>query len=62
MKRQGRHSSKCKGWGEISTVDNSVGDPNPEPNSDPHVFGPSGSGSISQRHGSGVGSFPFFMC
>ncbi len=33
----------------------SVGDP------DPHVFGPPGSGSISQRYGSGsgYGSFPF---
>jgi hypothetical protein len=27
--------------------------------SDPHVFGPHGSGSISQRYGSGSGSFPF---
>jgi hypothetical protein len=36
---------------------NSVGDPD----SDPHVSGPpgSGSGSISQRYGSG--SFPFFI-
>jgi hypothetical protein len=31
----------------------SVGDPNP------HIFGPSGSGSISQRYGSG--SFPFLI-
>ncbi len=33
-------------------------DPNPDP-SDPYVFGPpgSGSGSISQRYGSGSGSF-----
>ncbi len=30
----------------------SVGDP------DPHVFGPPGSGSISQWYGSGIGSFP----
>jgi hypothetical protein len=37
----------------------SVGDPDPEPDLDPHVFGPpgSGAGSISQRYGSG--SFPF---
>ena len=34
----------------------SVGDPDPDPQ-DPHVFGPPGSGSISQRCGSG--SFPF---
>jgi hypothetical protein len=36
----------------------SVGDPDPQ---DPHVFGPagSGSGSISQRYGSG--SFPFLI-
>jgi hypothetical protein len=32
----------------------SVEDPDP---SDPHVFGPPGSGSISQRYGSGSGSF-----
>jgi hypothetical protein len=31
------------------TLTNSVPDPNP----DPHVFGPPGSGSISQRYGSG---------
>jgi hypothetical protein len=31
----------------------SVGEPDP----DPHVFGPPGSGSVSQRFGSG--SFPF---
>ncbi len=36
----------------------SVGDPDPQ---DPHVFGPSGSGSISQRYGSGSESFPFLM-
>ncbi len=28
---------------------------------DPHVFGPSGSRSISQRYGSGSGSFPFLI-
>ncbi len=33
---------------------NSVGDPD----QDPYVFGPPGSGSISQRYGSGSGSFP----
>jgi hypothetical protein len=32
----------------------SVGDPE-------HVFGPPGSGSISQRYGSGSGSFPFLI-
>ncbi len=34
----------------------SVMDPDPQ---DPHVSGPPGSGSISQRYGSGSGSFPF---
>jgi hypothetical protein len=34
----------------------SVGNPQ-----DPHVFGPPGSGSISQRYGSGSGSFPFLI-
>ncbi len=28
---------------------------------DPHVFGPPRSGSISQRYGSGSGSFPFLI-
>jgi hypothetical protein len=33
-------------------------DPNPDPDSpDPHVFGPPGSGSTSQRYGSGSGFF-----
>jgi hypothetical protein len=40
----------------------SVGDPEPDPQ-DPHVFGPLGSGSISQRcrSGSGSGSVPFLI-
>ncbi len=33
----------------------SIADPNPDP--DPHDFGPPGSGSTSQRYGSGSGSF-----
>jgi hypothetical protein len=37
------------------TQRSSVPDPDPAP--DPHVFGPQGSGSISQRYGSGSGSF-----
>ncbi len=36
-----------------------VGDPDPEPDLDPHVFGPPGSGSTSPRYGSG--SFPFLI-
>jgi hypothetical protein len=40
------------------TVNSSVGDPDPQ---DPHVFGPPGSGSISQRYGSGSGSFFFLI-
>ncbi len=42
----------------------SVGYPDPEPDPDPQdsrVFGPPGSGSISQRYGSGSGSFPFLI-
>jgi hypothetical protein len=38
----------------------SVPDPDPNPDLDllnPHVFGPPGSGSTSQRYGSGSGSF-----
>ncbi len=34
----------------------SVGNPDPEPDPDPHVFGPHGSGFISQRYG-----FPFHI-
>jgi len=37
-----------------------VGDPDPDPQ-DPHVFGPPGSRSISQRYGSGTGSFIFLI-
>ncbi len=38
---------------------NSVWDPDPVPDpQDPHVFGPPGSGSISQMYGSGFG-LPF---
>jgi hypothetical protein len=38
-----------------ATLITSVADPNPDP-PDPHVFGTPGSGSISQRYGSGFGS------
>jgi hypothetical protein len=38
----------------------SVGYPDPDPQ-DTHVFGPPGSGSISQRCGSGSGSVPFLI-
>jgi hypothetical protein len=39
--------------GNYADVQASVPDPDPR---DPHVFGPSGSGSTSQRYGSGSGS------
>ncbi len=41
------HLPKC-------TQESSVADPDPP---DPHVFKPPGSGSTSQRYGSGSGSF-----
>jgi hypothetical protein len=41
---------------KIAIVISSVGDSDPQ---DPQVFGPPGSGSISQRYGSGSGSFSF---
>ncbi len=52
---------RTQGQGQGYTVRDSsysVADPNPDP-SDLYVFGPLGSGSrsISQRHGSGSGSF-----
>jgi hypothetical protein len=37
----------------IDPVFTSVADPDPNPDPDPHVFGPPGSGSTSQRYGSG---------
>ncbi len=40
----------------VALIKTSVPDPNPDP-PDPHVFGPPGSGSTSQRYGSGFGSF-----
>jgi hypothetical protein len=47
-----------KGTGaNLKIITSGVGDPDPE--TDPHVFGPPGSGSISQRHGSK--SFPFLI-
>ncbi len=39
----------------LHVLTGSVGDP------DPHVFGPPGSGTISQRYGSGSGSIPFLI-
>jgi hypothetical protein len=39
-----------------ATALSSVPDPDPDP-PDPHVFGPPGSGSTSQRYGSRSGSF-----
>ncbi len=38
----------------------SVVDPDPD-TPDPHVFGPPGSGSTSQRYGSGFGSWSFYL-
>jgi hypothetical protein len=42
---------------QVKYLGNSVPDPNPDPDpSDPHLFGPPGSGSTSQRYESGSGS------
>jgi hypothetical protein len=41
----------------LRIVFSSVGDSDPQDS--PHVFGPPGSGSISQRYGSGSRSLPF---
>ncbi len=52
--------SHCKGCQVY--VETSIGHPDPQ---DPHIFGPPGSGSISQRYGfgsgSGSGSFAFLI-
>ncbi len=45
--------------GRFSSLLTSVPDPNPDP-PDPHVFWPPGSGSTSQRYGSGSGSVSFY--
>jgi hypothetical protein len=50
------HSSRCNH--RFIIAKGSAGDSETDPQ-DPHVFGPSG--SISQRYGSGSGSFPFFI-
>jgi hypothetical protein len=48
----------CTSSRNICSVADSVGDPDPEPDpQDPHAFGPPGSGSMSQRYGSGSLSF-----
>jgi hypothetical protein len=52
-----KQSLEVNGYSESSPLFISVGDRDLDP--DPHVFGPSGSGSISQRYGSG--SFPFLI-
>jgi hypothetical protein len=47
----------------ITSVQSSVADPAPDPNpdqSDPYVFGPPRSASISKRYGSGSGSGSFY--
>jgi hypothetical protein len=44
---------------QYQILNDSVGDP--ESTGDPHVFGPPGPGSISQRYGPGSGSFPFLI-
>jgi hypothetical protein len=49
-------TGKLLSLGPFMQLYNSVGNPDPQ---DPHVFGPPGSGSISQRYGSG--SFPFLI-
>jgi hypothetical protein len=51
------HAVLARSQSTFSILLTSVGDP------DPHVFGPPGSGSISQRFGSGSGSgsFPFLI-
>jgi hypothetical protein len=46
---------------QIECVSPGGADPNPDPvPPDPHVFGPPGSGSISQMCGSGIGSRSFY--
>jgi hypothetical protein len=53
--------SWAKGFSwSLDILSGSVGDPESEPDTDPHVFGPPGSGSI-RRRGSGSGSFPFLI-
>ncbi len=57
-----RHRKVCEGTKIIYfKFGGSVADPHSDPDPpDPHVFGPPGSGSISQRYGSGSGSGSFY--
>ncbi len=50
----GRRTGERAEQVQAHSVGSSVVDPDPQ---DPHVFGPPGSGSISQRYGSGSFSF-----
>ncbi len=54
---------KVRSYKKIIFHANCVGNPDPEPDTDPQVFGPPGSGSISKRYGSGFRSrsFPFLI-
>jgi hypothetical protein len=59
-----QHKGKEGAISQRTIEKSSVGDPDPEPDldpQDPHVFGHAGSGSISQRYGSGSRSFPFLI-
>jgi hypothetical protein len=48
---------------EVALMKGSVADPDPNPDPpDPRVFGPPGSGSTSQRYGSGSGSRFLLSC
>jgi hypothetical protein len=59
-----QHKCRKGAISQRTTGKSSVGDPDPEPDPDPqdlHVSETPGSRSISQRFGSGSGSFPFLI-
>jgi hypothetical protein len=52
-KKTGAFNRKKREIIVVNTQDRCVADPDTNPDPDSHVFGPPGSGSISQRYGSG---------
>jgi hypothetical protein len=57
MAAEKNHSKRFKQFAARCLLKSSVADPDP---SDPYFFGPSGSGSVSQRYGARYGSGSFY--
>jgi hypothetical protein len=59
IKRNATRIKATRGGRLVGERETALGDSVMDPDPEPHVFGPPGSGSISQRYGSGSGSLPF---